>query len=165
MAITQLSKIQIRQGLEQDLPQLSSGEMGWSIDTQKLYIGNGTLADGAPIEGNTEILTEKHLATTPKTITLSDNISSPTETIIVGNQNVTTKIDFTITRGATVKSGTTTVRLINNTVVFDEESISTDTTTGITLSWVLVGSLLVLHYTSTNTGSTATMTYVERLAI
>jgi hypothetical protein len=58
MAIVQISKIQQRRGLEQDLPQLSSGELGWSIDSRKLYIGNGTLNEGAPIEGHTEILTQ-----------------------------------------------------------------------------------------------------------
>ena len=58
MAIVQISKIQQRRGLQQDLPQLSSGELGWSIDSRRLYIGNGTLAEGAPVEGRTEVLTE-----------------------------------------------------------------------------------------------------------
>jgi hypothetical protein len=58
MAIVQISQIQIRRGLQQDLPQLASAEMGWSLDTRKLYIGNGTLIEGAPTEGVTEILTQ-----------------------------------------------------------------------------------------------------------
>ena len=60
MAIVQISRIQIRRGLNQDLPQLASAEMGWSTDTQQLYIGNGvTVApDYAPTEGYTEILTQ-----------------------------------------------------------------------------------------------------------
>lgn len=58
MAIIQISRIQHRRGLQQDLPNLSSAEIGWSVDSQKLYIGNGTLQEGAPIEGRTEILTE-----------------------------------------------------------------------------------------------------------
>ena len=57
MAIVQISRIQIRRGLNQDLPQLASAEMGWSVDTQQLYIGNGTTAEGAPTAGVTEILT------------------------------------------------------------------------------------------------------------
>lgn len=57
MAVIQISKIQVRRGLEENLPQLSSGELGWSIDTQRLWIGNGTLQEGAPEIGNTEILT------------------------------------------------------------------------------------------------------------
>jgi hypothetical protein len=58
MAIVQISRIQIRRGLQQDLPQLASAEMGWSIDTQRLFIGNGTFTEGAPTQGVTEILTQ-----------------------------------------------------------------------------------------------------------
>jgi hypothetical protein len=58
MAIVQISQIQVRRGLNQDLPQLAGGEMAWSQDTRQLYIGNGTLTEGAPVEGQTEILTQ-----------------------------------------------------------------------------------------------------------
>lgn len=58
MAVTQISRIQHRRGLQQDLPQLSSAELGWSLDTRQLYIGNGTLEEGAPTVGVTRILTE-----------------------------------------------------------------------------------------------------------
>lgn len=58
MAIVQISRIQHRRGLQQDLPQLASAELGWSIDQRKLYIGNGTIEEGAPTEGVTQILTE-----------------------------------------------------------------------------------------------------------
>lgn len=57
MPITQISRIQHRRGKKTDLPQLAAGELGWVIDEQKLYIGNGTVADGAPAVGNTEIMT------------------------------------------------------------------------------------------------------------
>lgn len=58
MAIVQISQITNRKGLAVDLPQLAGGELGWSTDTRQLWIGNGTLAEGAPVIGNTEILTE-----------------------------------------------------------------------------------------------------------
>lgn len=59
MAIVQISQITNRKGLQTDLPQpLAGAEFGWSTDTRQLWIGNGTLAEGAPVEGNTEILTE-----------------------------------------------------------------------------------------------------------
>lgn len=58
MAVIQISKIQVRRGLQENLPQLASAEFGWSIDDRRLYIGNGTLAEGAPSIGNTEILTQ-----------------------------------------------------------------------------------------------------------
>ena len=58
MAIVQISQITNRKGLAENLPQLAGAELGWSTDTRQLYIGNGTLQDGAPVIGNTEILTE-----------------------------------------------------------------------------------------------------------
>ena len=58
MAIVQISQITNRKGLQVDLPQLAGAEFGWSTDTRQLYIGNGTLEEGAPVVGNTEILTE-----------------------------------------------------------------------------------------------------------
>lgn len=59
MAVIQISKIQVRRGLQDNLPQLAGGEFGWSVDERRLWIGNGTLAEGAPEIGNTEILTSR----------------------------------------------------------------------------------------------------------
>lgn len=58
MAIVQISRITQRKGLQINLPQLAGAELGWSIDSRRLFIGNGTLEEGAPVIGNTEILTE-----------------------------------------------------------------------------------------------------------
>jgi len=61
VAVVQISKIQVRRGQENQgsgVPQLASGELGWAIDTQALYIGNGSVAEGAPNVGNTKIITE-----------------------------------------------------------------------------------------------------------
>jgi len=61
MSIIQISKIQIRRGLKNSgigVPQLSSAEFAWAVDTQELFIGNGSIAEGAPYVGNTKILTE-----------------------------------------------------------------------------------------------------------
>lgn len=61
MAVVSISRIQIRRGQKNQgsgLPQLASGELGWAIDTRELYIGNGSVAEGAPAVGNTKILTE-----------------------------------------------------------------------------------------------------------
>lgn len=61
MAVIQISKVQVRRGqtAQTGFPQLSSGEFGWSIDQQQLYIGNGAVSEGAPAVGNTRILTER----------------------------------------------------------------------------------------------------------
>jgi hypothetical protein len=58
MAIVQVSRITNRKGLAENLPQLAGAELGWAIDERRLFIGNGTLQDGAPVIGNTEVLTE-----------------------------------------------------------------------------------------------------------
>lgn len=58
MAIVQVSRITHRKGLSENLPQLAGAELGWVIDQRKLYIGNGTVDEGAPAIGNTEILTQ-----------------------------------------------------------------------------------------------------------
>ena len=60
MAVVQISKIQIRRGKKNSdsgVPQLSSAELAWAVDTQELFIGNGSVAEGAPQVGNTKILT------------------------------------------------------------------------------------------------------------
>lgn len=61
MAVVQISKIQVRRGQKNSnsgIPQLSSAEFAWAIDSQELYIGNGSVLEGAPYVGNTKILTE-----------------------------------------------------------------------------------------------------------
>ena len=58
MAIVQISRITQRKGLSENLPQLAGAEFGWVIDERRLFIGNGTIQEGAPAIGNTEILTQ-----------------------------------------------------------------------------------------------------------
>ena len=60
MAVVQISRIQVRRGKKgvDNLPQLASGELGWAIDSQEFYVGNGSVSEGAPAVGNTKILTE-----------------------------------------------------------------------------------------------------------
>jgi hypothetical protein len=61
MSVIQISKIQVRRGqklLIGNIPQLSSAEFAWAVDTQELFIGNGSITEGAPYVGNTKILTE-----------------------------------------------------------------------------------------------------------
>jgi hypothetical protein len=59
MAVIEIAKIQVRRGQlgVVGMPRLDSGELGWAIDTQELYIGNGSVAEGAPAVGNTQIVT------------------------------------------------------------------------------------------------------------
>ena len=64
MAVVQISRIQIRRGRKgagTSIPQLASGELAWAVDTQELFIGNGSVSEGAPAVGNTKIITHNDL--------------------------------------------------------------------------------------------------------
>ena len=61
MAVVSISRIQVRRGQKNTgsgLPQLASGEFGWAVDSQELFIGNGSVSEGAPFVGNTKLLSE-----------------------------------------------------------------------------------------------------------
>jgi len=61
VAVVQISRIQIRRGRKNagsGIPQLAGGELGWAVDSQELYIGNGSVSEGSPAVGNTKVLTE-----------------------------------------------------------------------------------------------------------
>jgi Major tropism determinant N-terminal domain len=98
MAIVQISQITNRKGLQTNLPQLAGAELGWSTDTRKLYIGNGTLADGAPVIGNTEILTE------------FSNISA-----LFSNANSQSATQSQFSQGSFTRLNGQTVSLLDNT--------------------------------------------------
>jgi hypothetical protein len=54
MAVTSIARIQHRRGVLVDLPSaLNEGELGFTLDTRQLFVGNGPTFDG-----NTEILTQ-----------------------------------------------------------------------------------------------------------
>ena len=82
MAVVQISRIQHRRGRKNQgsgLPQLASGELGWAIDAQELYIGNGAVSEGAPLVGNTKVLTESD-----NLLTLAGQYAYKRETIQTG---------------------------------------------------------------------------------
>jgi hypothetical protein len=73
MAVFQISRIQIRRGKATSgtgIPQLASGEMAWAVDTQELYIGSGSVTEGAPAVGNTRILTLNDIALSGNILTI-----------------------------------------------------------------------------------------------
>lgn len=77
MAVVQISRIQVRRGKSlagTGLPQLASGELAWSLDTQELFIGNGSVSEGSPAVGNTKILTERDLTVQGNLLSLIQHI-------------------------------------------------------------------------------------------
>ena len=88
MAIIQISKVLVRTGDEQDLPQLDTGELGYSTDVKKLYIGDDPTNNPENlIINNTEVLTE-HSTIAFNQIDLTDGAYFTTENLhISGGQN------------------------------------------------------------------------------
>jgi hypothetical protein len=163
VAIVQISRITNRKGLQENLPQLAGAEFGWSVDTRKLYIGNGTLEEGAPEIGNTEILTEFSEIIAPPTITeLLNNVAAPA--IIFSQDVATTKaftMEYTIIRGTAYRTGTLSVVAgsITGSITYNDDYIENDST-GITLSASQIDSTIYINYISTNAGISASMAYV-----
>ena len=186
MAVTQISKIQIRRGLQENLPQLSSAEMGWSIDEQRLFIGNGTLAEGAPMTGVTEILTSQSMYSELVLIeslegnvaNLSANITSIqsditslqansavatltlTNNTINGNIGIvdtSTFLEYSITRASTTRFGWLKGAYLNGVPLIDDEYTET-ADVGVTFGFT--GNMF--QYTTTNTGSDATFKFYAK---
>ena len=85
MAVLQISKIQIRRGTAgggTGIPQLASGELAWALDTQELWIGNGSVSEGAPAVGNTKIITSNDFTTGGNVLNLINHIYKSTDTTI-----------------------------------------------------------------------------------
>jgi hypothetical protein len=95
MAIVQISRIQQRRGRANSgtgLPQLASGELAWSLDTQELYIGNGSVAEGSPAVGNTKILTENDLLVQGNILNLVQHRYKASDPTIVTGPNANSPI-------------------------------------------------------------------------
>jgi hypothetical protein len=183
MAVTQISKIQIRRGLQENLPQLSSAEMGWSIDEQRLFIGNGTLAEGAPMTGVTEILTSQSMYSELVLIeSLEGNVANMTANITSIQSNVaniqsdlamstltltnnttngnigivetSTFLEYSITRASATRFGWLKGAYLNGVPLLDDE-YTESAEVGVTFGFT--GNMF--QYTTTNTGSDATFKF------
>jgi len=156
MAVIQISRIQHRRGLQADLPNLASAELGWSVDTRKLYIGNGTIGEGAPSLGKTEVLTQYSILDFETTFTanitaLQANVTTingqialiqnqtpaktftnlaiaATATTITSSTANNSVISYTLGQGANERSGTIKFSRASSTVAYIEDSTDTGST-------------------------------------
>lgn len=104
MAIVQISRIQHRRGVRSLLPQLAAGELGWAVDTQELFIGNGSITEGAPEVGNTKILTEDDdILSLAHIYTFKGNTNSPVVTGTDANTPITRTLRSKLDDFASVK--------------------------------------------------------------
>lgn len=148
MAIVQISQVKHRHGVQTDLPQLATAELGWSVDTRKLYIGNGTLAEGAPEIGNTEILTEHSNIPgyTVYTQAISANTTANLASGIVDYNKPAIYVQYAATRDIYTRVGWIKVaRNLANAAAYslDEEYTETDpispAVTAVGLTWEAIG--------------------------
>lgn len=128
MPIVQISRIQHRRGKRTDLPQLAAGELGWVIDEQRLFIGNGTVSDGAPAVGNTEIVTSGSSAfTTALNHTYKGYLADSTPITTAQQRTLQKRLDDYVSVkdfGAIGDDSTSDVTAIQNAI--DELYIDTD---------------------------------------
>jgi hypothetical protein len=166
MAIVQISQIKHRRGTNETLPQLASAELGWSIDTRQLYIGNGTLEEGAPEVGNTEILTQySNIAGVTKyTQTFTNNTTANIASLVFDSTDPSVVITYSLTREHTdavnvnVKTGTFTVSQ------YLSRNSSTDTNvelgdTGFTLTATQHSNVCYISGTLDSQGADGNLTY------
>lgn len=176
MAIVQVSRITNRKGLAENVPQLAGAELGWAIDQRRLFIGNGTLQEGAPVIGNTEVLTEysdvftgrtqfsfgDYIVNAGTTATIEDDTTGTFFTIDA-NAIPAFEVKYMIRRGVYTQTGTYSV--VGSTDgtggdLGEQDANPVDNgSTGVTFNISETASTISFGYTSTSTGVTGTLYY------
>ena len=125
MAVLEVAKIQVRSGLYEDLPALDTGEFGWCVDTQQLFIGKGTLAEGAPETGVTEILTQYSVLNVDN---LTANIANITANIAIISANIANIKIYVNSSTTTLTDNTATPAnvMINGNIAINISSLGTN---------------------------------------
>lgn len=102
MAILQISKIQHRTGANTDLPQLDVGEIGFSTDEQRMFIGNDPVLHppaNSAVTTQTEILTEHSDIAFSKIVGTANGVVnfsnvSPGQLVVARNVANTTSVEW-----------------------------------------------------------------------
>ena len=177
MAIVQVSRITNRKGLAENVPQLAGAELGWAIDQRRLFIGNGTLQEGAPVIGNTEVLTEysdvfagrtqfsfgDYIVNAGTTDTIADNTTGTFFTIDA-NAIPAFQVKYMIRRGVYTETGV--YNIVSSTdgsggsgFAATASTVVNNGSTGVTFNISETASTISFGYTSTSTGVTGTLYY------
>lgn len=161
MAIVQISQIKNRRGLSEDLPQLASAELGWSLDTQELYIGNGSTDEGAPEVGNTRILTENDLPFANSAVLLN-NTTGNISGLTFATTSPCVTMNYAVQRADDYRQGTILIAQNTSTVSFNDTYTET-ANIGVTLTFTLASNVSTtftqVGYITTNTGANANIKY------
>ena len=177
MAIVQVSRITNRKGLAVNVPQLAGAELGWAIDERRLFIGNGTLQEGAPVIGNTEVLTEysdvfsgrtqfsfgDYIVNAGTTATLDNNATTQTVFTIDANSIPAFEVKYMIRRGVYTRTGNYIVvgstDGTSGTLTTSDANPVQNGSTGVTFTVSESASTITFAYSTTNTGVTGTLYY------
>ena len=177
MAIVQVSRITNRKGLAENVPQLAGAELGWAIDERRLFIGNGTLQEGAPVIGNTEVLTEysdvfsgrtqfsfgDYIVNAGTSATLANNATTETVFTIDADSIPAFEVKYMIRRGVLTRTGTYIVvgstDGTSGTLTTSDADAVENGSTGVTFTVTESASTITFAYSSTNTGVTGTLYY------
>jgi hypothetical protein len=177
VAIVQVSRITNRKGLAENVPQLAGAELGWAIDERRLFIGNGTLQEGAPVIGNTEVLTEysdvfsgrtqfsfgDYIVNAGTSATLANNATTETVFTIDADSIPAFEVKYMIRRGVLTRTGTYIVvgstDGTSGTLTTSDADAVENGSTGVTFTVTESASTITFAYSSTNTGVTGTLYY------
>jgi hypothetical protein len=177
VAIVQVSRITNRKGLAENVPQLAGAELGWAIDERRLFIGNGTLQEGAPVIGNTEVLTEysdvflgrtqfsfgDYIVNAGTTATLDNNATTQTVFTIDANSIPAFEVKYMIRRGVYTRTGTYIVvgstDGTSGTLTTSDANAVQNGSTGVTFTVTESASTITFAYSTSNTGVTGTLYY------
>lgn len=158
MAILQISRIQLRRGLKEQLPQLAGAEMGWAVDTRELYIGNSTSIDSPLPNAKTRILTELDLqgqAFFLGNITLLSGAISNVAVVIEPSLN-SIIVNYSLTSNVDMRTGSMKISSnVAGTSLTYVDDYSESGNLGITLtpSVTAIPGQITLLYTSTNSSN------------
>lgn len=176
MAIVQLSRITNRRGLGQDLPQLAPGELGWCLDTRLLFIGNGTIEEGSPAIGNTEVLTEfsdikrlVELIDGPLQFNIAgvhilndaegDGVTPSADSgFLFPNSAAGVKMDYQIKRNGVVRMGTMDISFNSSGIFYSDNYVEPAVPLGVVIAPILSFGAKRLFYTTSATGFDAEFT-------
>lgn len=172
MPVNLKSRIQVRHGLQEDLGQLATGEFGFSVDAQRLFIGSGTLDEGSPVVGNTEILTQNQLnniisiytGETGNIVQVSVNLNDNVPVAIITGITISPDepagfLNYSTSRNGLNRTGEFEYALVDGVISYSDSFSGDDL--GVTLSASIINSEINLMYATTATGFPATLLVTE----
>ena len=177
MAITQISKVKVRRGPKDELPQLEGGEFGWCVDTHELFIGVGTDAEAANPGTLVKVITQPDVTSGNANVIINynSNLVTVTDSLGAGQTGASITVSavpvaFTITEPSVVlnysikrDSDFKTGRLLiahNGTTVNTLDHYVQSSDIGVNLSATMSGTSALLTFTS-SAGNPADMKYTK----